>query len=188
MNPFGWLTRGLTAMLSDPGRRGKPWTFAKISGRADWWTLGPNGERLNPQSFSNGLCTVGINKALEVMFRLDTQLAAFYVGLIDDTSFSAVSSADTMSSHGGWIEFTGFSGANRPAWGPIAAAAGSMTNTTAFSYTLTSDATLRGVFVTSGQAKSGTSGTIWATALQTRSVTNGDTLQGTYTTTITPSS
>lgn len=160
----------------------------RVGGVMEWWLRGPDGRLKSHDVFPNGAVYVGLNYILETMFRSGTQLTAWYVGLIDNSGFSAVSANDTMSSHAGWTEFTSYSGSNRPAWGPAAAASGVMANTTLFTYTLSASGTLAGGFVTSNQPKSGTAGTLWATALQTRSVTNGDTLSGSYTITLTPSS
>lgn len=158
-------------------------------GVMEWWTAGPNGERLDYQRFSNGLCTAGINAALETVFRTGTQYTTWYVGLIDSLAYVGVSAADTMASHAGWAEFTSYTGGNRPSWGPAAAAAGIIANTTNFTYAISADGTLAGGFVTNTAAKSpGNTGVLWSTALQTRAVTNGSTLNGTYTFTLTPSS
>ena len=137
------------------------------------------------ETASNLVTNEGLNDVLNKYFKGSTYTAAWYV-LLKGTG--TIAAADTLASHAGWTEFVSFSGSNRPAWGPAAAASGVMANTTLFTYTLSATGTLAGGFVTSGQAKSGTSGTLWATALQTRSVTNGDTLSGSYTITLTPSS
>jgi hypothetical protein len=161
----------------------------RVGGVCRWWCHGADGRLKWRSVFNNGAAYVGLNYILETMFRSGTQLTAWYVGLIDGATFSAVSANDTMASHAGWTEFTTYVSANRPAWGPAAAASGVMTNTALFTYAIQADGTLAGQFVTSGQAKSpGNTGTLWATALNSRSVTNGDTLSGDYTITLTPSS
>ncbi len=161
----------------------------KVGGHFRWWLYDCNMELKGFHCFPNGAAYVGLNAILETMFRSGSQITTWYVGLIDGSTFVSVSANDTMASHGGWTEFTSYSGANRPAWGPAAAASGVMTNTTLFTYAISSDGSLAGQFVTQGQAKSpGNTGILWATALQSRSVTNGDTLSGDYTITLTPSS
>ena len=158
-------------------------------GVVEWWTVGPNGEKVRPQRFKNGLATVGINAALETVFRSGTQYTSWYAGLIDSTGYSGVAASDTMASHAGWTEFTSYSGANRPQWSPAAAAGGIIANTTNFSYTISADGSLKGLFITTVAAKSpGNTGTLWSTALVDRSVTNGSTLNGVYSFTLTPSS
>ena len=161
----------------------------KVAGQFRWWNHDADGNLLWHDVFPNGATYVGLNYILETMFRSGTPITTWYVGLINSSGFSAVSANDTMASHAGWTEYTSYSGGNRPAWGPAAAASGVMTNTTLFTYSITVTGTLAGMFVTSVTAVSpGNTGTLWATALQTRSVTNGNTLSGDYTITLTPSS
>jgi hypothetical protein len=164
-------------------------TRMRVGGYFAWWTDGPNGEKIDVQFFTNTATYVGLNKMLEVMFNSGSPITTWYVGLINSTSFSGVSVNDTMASHGGWVEYTTYTGSNRPQWVPTAAASGVMVNTSAFTYAISADGTLAGTFVTDTTAKSpGNTGTLWATALQTRAVTNGSTLSGIYGITLTPSS
>jgi hypothetical protein len=175
--------------LRDLADRGKEKNKLRVGGYFWWWTVGPNGEMIDPQFFRNAATYVGLNAFLECMFNSGTQITAWYVGLINNAGFTGVSVNDTIASHGGWTEFTGYTSANRPQWVPTAAASGVMVNSTAFTYAINADGTLAGTFVNSVAAKSpGNTGTLWATALQTRSVTNGSTLSGIYGITLTPSS
>lgn len=131
----------------------------------------------------NGIVTVGKNSLLDVYFRNQTQLSAWYQGLIDNSGFSALSDSDTMGLHAGWTEFTTYSQSTRPQWSPVAAASGSITNTTSVTFDITGTGTLYGMFMTSNSTKSGTSGTLWATAAfsAAKSVVNGDQVKLTYT-------
>ena len=161
----------------------------KVGGWFRWWEVGPNGERINEQFFKNAATYVGLNYLLGVMFNSGTQITTWYVGLIDSLSFTGVSVNDTISSHAGWVEFTGYTASSRPQWVPTAASAGVMVNSTPFTYSINLDGTLSGGFINSVAPKSpGNTGTLWATALSTRSVTNGSTLSGIYGITLTPSS
>lgn len=140
---------------------------------------------------NNAAMTVGLNSLLDVTFRAQSQITAWYAGLVDNASWSAFSAADTMSSHAGWIEWGGAgtkytvsgNGNNRATWSPGAAAAGSITNSSAMVYDITATGTVKGIFVTSGQSKGGTTGTLWAGALFAAdvAVSNGDQLRVTYT-------
>lgn len=133
----------------------------------------------------NDIVNVGKNYIFNVMFNNGTQIAnnSWFIGLISLTSFTALAAADTMSSHSGWTEFTGYSQANRVAWGSQTATAQSTSNTTPAQFDITSSGTVKGVFITSNSTISGTTGTLWATALFGADVpvTNGDQLKITYT-------
>ena len=114
---------------------------------------------------NNGIVNVGKNKLLDVMFGAVAQITAWFVGLIQDGGFSILADSDTMASHGGWTEFTGYDEATRVAWDEDAAANEQITNTTKAEFTINTPDTLKGLFITSDSAKSGVAGTLWATAL-----------------------
>lgn len=141
----------------------------------------------------NVVTTVGKNLAL------DTYLAGSaytvtgpFMGLISSTSFSAVSAADTMSSHAGWLEA---GSANAPtytsprktaAWS--AASGGSKSLSAALSFAITGSGTVKGCFLCYGSGAvstiGNTSGTLYSAGLFTggdKIVANGDTLNVTYT-------
>jgi hypothetical protein len=187
MSPRDRIIQRLLELLRMSKKDGK--TRMRVGGFFRWWEDGPNGERINEQWFNNTATYVGLNYMLEVMFNSGSQLTSWKIGLINSTSFTGVSVNDTMASHGGWTEFTAYSGTTRPTWTPTAAASGVMVNSAAFTYAISSDGTLSGTFVTDTANKSpGNTGVLWATALQTRAVTNGSTLSGIYGITLTPSS
>lgn len=131
----------------------------------------------------NGIVDVGLNHILNTEFDGGAAVATWYIGLVDNASWSAFATADTMASHAGWIENVAYSGGVRGTWGAGAAASRSITNATATSFTMTGGATLKGVFITSSSTLSGTSGTLWSTAAFASTVTviNGDVVKITYT-------
>lgn len=133
----------------------------------------------------NGITNVGKNKILNDMFNDGTQTAnsSWYIGLIDASGYTALAATDTMSSHSGWNEFTTYSEANRVAWGSGTASAQSTTNSTPATFNITGTATVKGVFIPTNNTKSGTTGTLWSTALFSADVpvSNGDQLKVTYT-------
>lgn len=141
-----------------------------------------NGEVLDTYKFFNGIVDEGMNYLLDTGFRGSTQETAWYIGLVDNSSFSAFANSDTMSSHTGWIEFTGYTEATRPAWSPEAAASRTITNATTVDYTVSLAGTLKGIFITSNSTKSGTGGSLWSTAAfaNTITVSSGDTFKVTY--------
>lgn len=142
-----------------------------------------NGKVIGEYEFPNGITNVGLNHLLDVGFHGSSATATWYVGLIDNSGYSAVADSDTMSSHAGWNEFTTYSDATRIGWVEDAAASRAITNSTPSTFNINGSGTVRGVFITSDNTKSGTSGTLWATALfaSTVAVTNGDQLKVTYT-------
>lgn len=134
----------------------------------------------------NLVVNVGKNNILTVYFADGTQTASssWFMGLMSDTGFTGIAAGDTMSSHAGWNEFTGYSQANRPLWGQAAPAAGvtSITNATPVTFDITSSATLKGGFIVTNNTKGGTTGTLWAAALFSAAVpvNNGDQMKCTY--------
>jgi hypothetical protein len=64
----------------------------------------------------NLVTTVGKNDLLTQYFKGSAYTAAWFVGLVDNASFSAYAAADTMASHAGWIEGTPYSNGTRPTW------------------------------------------------------------------------
>lgn len=135
--------------------------------------------------FRNDITNQGKNSLFEIMFHDGTQIASssWFIGLISNASYSALAAGDTMSSHAGWTEFTGYSQSTRVAWGPGAAASQSITNASPATFDINATGTVKGVFVVSNSTKGGTTGTLWATALFTADVpvANGDQLRVTYT-------
>jgi hypothetical protein len=143
------------------------------------------GKLLDIYKMPNGIVNVGKDKILDDMFNDGTQTAnsSWYIGLIDNSGYTALAAADTMASHSGWNEFTTYSEANRVAWGSGAASSQSTTNASPATFNITGSATVKGVFVTTNNTKSGSTGTLWATALFSSDVpvSNGDQLKVTYT-------
>ena len=139
------------------------------------------------ESLHNLITTVGKNNILDNHFSGSAYTATWFVGLIDNASFTALAVADTIASHAGWIEFVGYSNATRlaPSWG--VAAAGSKAFSTPVSFNITAAGTLNGAFINSVNAKSGTTGILCSEGsfAATRIVANGDTLNVSYTSTLT---
>jgi len=136
-------------------------------------------------SLHNDITNEGKNEILDIMFSDGTQIAAssWYIGLISNSGYSALAAGDTMASHGGWTEFTGYSQATRVAWGPGNPASQSITNASPATFDINASGTLKGIFVTSNSTKSGTTGKLWATGLFAADVpvSNGDQMKITYT-------
>ena len=149
----------------------------------------------------NGITNEGKNDALDVLFDGGTQITSWYLGLIDDTGFTALDAGDTYDNinqaGNGWDEFTdytdpqnGDSTTTRPEWAPDEPASQSVSNSTVRSYDITASGTVKGLFVVGGGGAPQTkddhaAGSIlWATALFTGGdvpVANTETLKVTYT-------
>lgn len=154
--------------------------------------VGADGKVKWTDTFPNTVVTVGKNHML------DTDLAGSsytvvgpYMGLISSTSFSAISAADTMTSHSGWLEA---GNANTPtytsprktaAWS--AASAGSKALSAALAFAITGTGTIKGAFMVYGTGAlttiDNTAGTLFSAGLFTggdRAVINGDTVNVSY--------
>ena len=144
-----------------------------------------NGKLFNIYDTHNDIVNQGKNYILDVMFNNGTQIAnnSWFIGLISLTGFTGLAATDTMSSHSGWTEFTGYTQATRVAWGSQAASGQSTTNTTAATFDINASGTVKGVFIPSNSTKGGTTGTLWATALFAADVpvSSSDQLKITYT-------
>lgn len=135
------------------------------------------------EDLKNGVTNAALTNLLDVYLRQQSN-STWYISLIDNASYSALAAADTMGSHAGWLENVDYNEATRPAWGPAAAASQSIANSAAVAFTMNATVTIKGAFLTSVATKSGTTGTLFCTALFTqgdRSVVNTDVINVTYT-------
>ena len=132
----------------------------------------------------NGIVDVGLNHILETEFNGGAQISTWYIGLVDNSAFSAFADADTLSSHAGWSEFTSYTESNRVTWGVGTAATRAISNSSTADFSINASGNLKGIFVSSNNVKStGNTGTLWSTAAFSSVVAtaNGDTLKVTYT-------
>jgi hypothetical protein len=150
--------------------------------------LNADGTVADEFDIGNAATTLGLNYLLDAGFRAVTPITTWYISLINDSGFSAVSAGDTMSSHAGWTELTNYTESTRPQWSPAAASGGIVQNTTAISFTISGARTVRGLFVTSVNTKGGTTGTLWATAVEAagRALTDTQVFQVVYQVILTP--
>lgn len=142
--------------------------------------------------FRNTVTTAGKNLALDTFLAGSSYtVTGPYLGLISSTSYSAISAADTMSSHAGWLEA---GSANAPtytsprktaAWS--SASSGSKALSSALSFAITGTGTVKGAFLVYGTGAvstiDNTSGTLLSAGLFAggdRAVVNGDTLNVSY--------
>lgn len=135
--------------------------------------------------FRNTVTDVGANDLLDKYFAGSAYTAAFYVGLISSTSYSAIAAANTMSSHAGWLEAgvanaPTYSQATRPALNMAnAASARSKASSAVSAFSITGPGTAKGAFITTVNTKDGTTGILYSAGLFSggdRAVINGDTI------------
>ena len=131
---------------------------------------------------NNGIVDVGVAHAYDCVFGAGAQITTWYIGLIDNSGFTALANADTMASHAGWNEFTTYTEATRPAWTPGATSNRQITSSTPTSFSISGSGTIKGGFLVSNSTKSGTTGTLWSTGVFANppTVANGETLKVTY--------
>lgn len=137
-----------------------------------------NGNRKWSEVAKNLVVNAGLNHILNVQFHGTTQVNPWYVGL---KLTGSAASADTLATHSGWTEATGYTG-NRKEYNEAAASGKSITNSAnKASFAIGSTATIAGAFVCS--VSSGSTGTLFCAANFTaaRAVESGDTLEVTYT-------
>jgi hypothetical protein len=117
------------------------------------------------------------------------QITTWYIGLYGSGATNTPAAGDTMSSHAGWTEVVPYSNATRVAatFATATTASPSVVTNAASPATFTINATsvVGGAFLTSGSAKSGTTGTLFSagdfSAPGDRSVVSGDIISVTYT-------
>lgn len=141
------------------------------------------GKLLETYEFPNGIVDEGLEHCLDITFGGGSQETLWYIGLIDNSGFSALAAANTMSSHAGWTELTAYDEAARQQWTLGAASSRSVTNSTTVDFTMNATDAVYGIFIVSDNTRGGSSGTLWSTAAFTSvvHVVSADVLKITYT-------
>lgn len=115
--------------------------------------------------YLNTVVTVGKNHILDTEFAGSSYTAAWYLGLISSSSYSAIVAGDTMSSHSGWTESAAYSNSTRGSISWSSASSASKTTSSAVSFTANATDTIKGGFTTTVSTKSGTTGTLYSAGL-----------------------
>jgi len=140
------------------------------------------GVKIGQYEFPNGITNQGKNKLLDVMFHGDTQITTWWLGLIDNASYSALAAGDVyaqLAGSNGWREFTNYTDAanadsavTRPEWTEGAASGQAITNGSPVIFDITDTGTVKGLFLVGGHADCQTKGNtaaatgkLWASAL-----------------------
>ncbi len=135
----------------------------------------------------NLVVNTGLQDMNNKYFKGSSYTASFFLGLITGPAASTTYAAgDTLASHAGWTEFTGYTGSRKAVtFGTPTTAAPSVIDSTGSpsSFAITSTATVAGAFICN--VSSGTSGILFSEAdFQSpgdRNVVSGDTLNVSYT-------
>ena len=140
------------------------------------------GVKIGQYEFPNGICNQGKNKLLDIMFHGVSAITTWWLGLIDNSGYTALAAGDTYQNitqaGNQWGEFTNYtdpanadSATTRPEWTEGAAASQAITNASPVVFDITDTGTVKGLFLVGGianaQNKSNheASGVLWATAL-----------------------
>jgi hypothetical protein len=148
--------------------------------------VGPDGVEKWADTFHNLVVNAGLANMNGVYFASGTQTTTWYLGLVtgpgSGTTFAA---ADTLATHAGWTESTAYTGSRKAVTFGAATTANPsvITNSAApSSFAINATATIAGAFLTN--VASGTSGVLFSAGDFTggdKSVASGDTLNVTYT-------
>ena len=132
---------------------------------------------------TNLVFDAGINDLLDKYFKGAAYSAAWYVGLV--TNPATYDAADTMASHAGWTEDTGYSDATRRTLTLGAVAGKSVDNSaSAAVFNANATSTVDGFFLCTNNVKGGTTGVLYCAtqfSVGAKPLTNGDVLSVTVT-------
>jgi hypothetical protein len=129
------------------------------------------------EEFDNLVVTTGRNALLDNTFNAAAGSVNWFVLL---KGAGSVVAGDTMASHAGWSEVTGYSEATRPAWTKNGASSGgAMSNSSSkAAFSINATVTVVGAGLTSNSTKGGTTGTLFGAGdfATSRDCISGDTL------------
>jgi hypothetical protein len=142
-----------------------------------------DGKVIKSMESKNLFTILGRNHILDVVFGNSspvTQVNPWYIGLIDNDPVPTPHPADTLASHTGWDEATGYTG-NRKAWPDANADDGTKESSSVATFAMTDTAEIYGIFICA--AASGTSGVLMSEGAFTDpiAVVNGDDFKVSYT-------
>jgi hypothetical protein len=162
-----------------------------VRGRFEAWCHDREGRLRWHEEFANTVVTVGKNLILDQSLAGAGYTATEFLGLISSVGYSAISAADTMTSHAGWTEAgttnaPTFSG-NRGACAWSVASGGIKAFSANPSFSMTGPGTVKGAFMAGGAGATNgvmnTTGVLISAGLFVsgdRAVLNGDTVSVSY--------
>lgn len=152
---------------------------AKLHGRYHCVCRDKDGNVKWEDWIENTVATVGKNLSLDTILAGSAYtVTGPYMGLISSASYSAISAADTMASHAGWLEA---GSANAPTFSGTrqtavfsAASAGAKALSAALTFTFTGSGTVKGAFIVFGSGAVATLGSTAGTLLSAGLFSGGD--------------
>jgi hypothetical protein len=161
---------------------------ARVGMKGHWEITcrGKDGKVKWTDTIDNIVVNAGLNYLLDAGLSGGTPITTWYLGLLSATP--TVAAADVMNSHGGWTEVIAYDEATRVAFVDGGVASQSCSNSGSPGvFTISANGTaVGGAFLTSGSAKSGTTGTLYAAGAFTagnKDLDDNDTLTVTLTAT-----
>ncbi len=139
-----------------------------------------NGKLVKRYKFRNTITKEGKNHIFNSTFNAATQSTIWYIGLISASGFANILPTHTMVSHAGWLECINYDETTRPIWTKVDSTNAMIESGAATVFTMNVTQTIKGLFITSGSAKSGTAGVLWAAALQNMDAIAGEELRVSY--------
>lgn len=136
-----------------------PATRVRPGGRFRLESRGADGRQMAVRYFDNGTTYQGVTHAVARVFLAAAAFPTWYIGLINDAGFSALSFDDTHSSHPGWAEWAALYGSARSAWAPTPAA-GSLLDAPNAVLSVTASGLVRGAFLASSPVIGSASGQV----------------------------
>lgn len=167
------------------GITSRPALSASASARGDWTLTcrDRDGNIRWEEDWRNIVVNAGLDYLLDAGLSGGTPVTSWYLGLISGSE-PTIAAGNTMASHAGWTEFEDYEEATRVAWtdGGVSGQAVNNSGSPAV-FTIDDAGTVGGAFLTSGSAKGGTTGTLYAAGAfgTARAVIAGDTLTVTAT-------
>lgn len=163
--------------------------LAKATGRFRMECFDKDGNLKWTAESQNLVVNVGLQYMAGVALTSTAQITTWYIGLYGPAASNNPAAGDTAALHAGWTEVTPYSNATRPAATFAAATLANpsvVTNSASpASFNINATQVVGGAFLISNNTKGGTTGTLFSAAdFQApgdRSVANGDTLNVTYT-------
>ena len=158
-------------------------------GQFDFECIGADGKVKWTGSVPNLVVNTGLAYMAGSALTSVAQITTWYIGLYGAAASNTPAAGDTMALHAGWTEVVPYSNATRVvctfATATTANPSVATNSASPASYTINATSTVGGAFLTSGSAKSGTTGTLFSasdfTSPGDRAVVSGDTLNVTYT-------
>lgn len=154
----------------------------KIGGVFTFRAYDVDGTLLWEEKTHNLIPNVSLTNALSVYWGGGSQVATWYMGLVDNSGFVSFAPGDTSSSHAGWTESTAYSESVRQTAVFGAASGNAIATSSSCTFTITGTVAVKGGFLSSSSTKAGTGGVLGVEAAlnNIQSMSAGQTLKIDY--------